>query len=493
MDTKQKLIKPPFSVDDEKATLGIILWEGKKVLPKALSILKPEDFYLEIHRMIYNEILNLDQNSKDINYVTVREALNSSNKLDSIGGAAYLMELNNSVVTTVDFESYANIVKDLSRKRKLLTGIQSTLKDYEHKSMEDILSEINSGIQAVTDSSVADGPEDVGSALATLEKFQKDCKDGLIVPISTGLNELDDALTGGFFPSDLVFIAGAPGTGKSSLALQIALRAARTMGVLYVSMEMPSNRLMARVIAQEGPFHIMDALRLSLASKEEIQRYDQIKVKIRDYKYQQLCNGGMNIDQLANQIEKSVQDYDTKLVIIDHVGRLMPSRRFETREREVAHYSLLLRTLAIRLNIVIVVITPLNKEGEKSKVAGLASLRDTSMMGYDASTVLTISNPTANVEPALKGLFKEGQSTVFIAKQRDGDSGISIDLTFHSKGSYFTSAQKAADNQKPNHYSGHKRTIALDRPSAPSYSAPGNHPSEPDQPDPYEEKGEPPF
>jgi replicative DNA helicase len=138
------------------------------------------------------------------------------------------------------------------------------------------------------------------------------------------------------------------------------------------------------------------------------------------------------------RIEKLVRDHKVKFVVVDHLGKLAsnPKERFQNREREIAHFSWRLTQLAIKYEIVILTISPLNKEAENFTQPGLGHLRDSGMIGYDARTVLLLSNPM----PDIISRGQERKATLQIAKQGDGESGISIELPFHGdRGAYFGS------------------------------------------------------
>lgn len=246
----------PASIQAECGVLGSLLID-----PDALCLiseqLAADDFYREAHRLIYMMIQRLSASRTPADYVTLCDALEQAGHLDHVGGASYLAGLINSVPTSGNIEAYAAIVARKALLRRLIqlgTQMVASACADEDQEAEAILEQAEQQLfqlgQRYTSTSKASQALD--DLLVDYFEWlgQGERKQGR-VPI--GLPGLD-RLLGGWYPGDLVVLAGRPGEGKTSLALSIAYHAARyaQVGVGILSLEMSQREILQRLLAMEG-------------------------------------------------------------------------------------------------------------------------------------------------------------------------------------------------------------------------------------------------
>ncbi len=435
---------PPQDIEAERAVLGAILLSPTDALTVARELLQPESFYSTANGTAFQAMLELQNAGTAVDVITVREALRKRGKLENVGGSAYLNEVVNSVVSTVNIEAHCQIVAEKFMLRSIIEsntdniqqcynggGDPFALADSQREQLDKLLS-FRKQSKAVTDTE-----ESLKVYLEHVERFNR----GEVGLLGTGFAELDSRLGGGFQFGDSVVLAGNTGTGKSSFALQILLSISRIVPTGYFSLEMSKPRMVTRAIAQLGrvPIHKASNPNSFFDSKEDAKRYTNA---VQDYRRRQGrlfldCTPDLTVNELCLRIEKLVRDRGVKFVVVDHIGKLAsdPKERFQNREREVAHFSWKLTQLAIKFEIVVLTVSPLNKEAENFTQPGLGHMRDSGMLSYDARTVLLLSNPMPD---STFGPVEERKAMLQIAKQGDGESGILVELPFHGdRGAYF--------------------------------------------------------
>jgi replicative DNA helicase len=269
--------------------------------------------------------------------------------------------------------------------------------------------------------------------------------------LKTGFGDLDRLLGGGFQLADAVVLAGNTGTGKSSLALQMLLNVSQQVPVADFSLEMSKVRMVTRALAQLArlPIHQVRNPQAFFDTQLNAKRYADALQEFRKRQGRIFfdCTADLTIGELCLRIEKLVLDRGVKFVVVDHIGKLTanPNERFQNREREIAYFSWKLTQLAIKHEIVVLSISPLNKEAENFTQPGLGHMRDSGMISYDARTVLLLSNPL----PDLINQEQQRKATLQIAKQGDGESGVSIELSFHgNQGAYFGDGPISAEIER---------------------------------------------
>ena len=242
---------PPHSVDAEKAVLGAILNEPATFI-NVSNILRQEHFYLEKHQLIYQVIAELDRDGRAADVITVAELAGYRGKIS----VAYLSELVDSCPVTLHIDHYANIVKQCHVRRKIIKSCQDVIKKTLHFDGQDdeFLEEVEKELLQATEEQEQRGLTPAGDVVgAVMEELES--RIGLgdkLTGVPTGFKDID-AVTGGWQASDLIILAARPGMGKTALALNWAVAAARKgFATAVFSLEMSKNQLIMRLLASEA-------------------------------------------------------------------------------------------------------------------------------------------------------------------------------------------------------------------------------------------------
>src|SRR5262245_29563272 len=246
----------PNSLDAERSILGAILLDDKAI-HSVIEVLSKNDFYLESHRRIFEKMYDLTAGSRAIDLITVMDALERSNQLESIGGPAYLASLTDGLPRAVNIEHYAQIVKEKATLRRLIQVSNEIMtRSYQsEESASEILADVERQVFEIAGQQFRSGFEPIDPLVAAVFKQIEEVanRKALVTGIETGFTELD-RMTAGFHPGDLVIVAARPGLGKTSICLNIgahvALRKQQVVGIF--SLEMSKEQLVKRLLCAEA-------------------------------------------------------------------------------------------------------------------------------------------------------------------------------------------------------------------------------------------------
>jgi len=431
---------PPQNIDAEKSTLGSMLLEKEAIL-SAMEILRPEDFYREAHRHIFQAASSLSSRGEPVDLVTVAEELQQRNLLEQVGGASYLASLANCVPTAANVKHYAKIVEEKAILRALISASTRVAQmGYDaNLEVETILDEAEKAIFAITNKRNTEGFVSLRSIL--IEAFNRIedlySKKGGITGVPTGFADLD-RITSGWQPSDLIIIAARPSMGKTTFTLNLAQQAAVDMKVpvIYFSLEMSKEQLAQKLLcAQAG----VDSQRLRTG---QLVESDWPKLS---YALGRLSETNMYIDDTASisvmEIRAKARRIKAEqkalgLIVIDYLQLMQSRTRSENRQQEVAEISRSLKALARELAVPVIACSQLSRAVEQraQKVPSLADLRESGSLEQDADIVAFLYrddyyNPDSE---------KRNITELIIAKHRNGPTG-SIELYFEKEHSKFLS------------------------------------------------------
>src|SRR6056297_1312287 len=247
---------PPQNIDAEQAVLGGVFLRNS-LLHTLIDLLRTEDFYSPVHRIIYQVFLDLYRTNVPIDLVTVADELQKRDKLDDVGGAVYLTSLTESVASAANALSYAAIVRDKAVRRELIHESASIITEAFESTddTESILDRAEQHVFGISEGRVRPGfkmsKELVNQVFEYLEhRFEQR---ELITGVPTGYQQFDE-ITAGLQRTDLIIVAGRPSMGKTAFALNMCMRSA----ILYevptaiFSLEMSMEQLMMRMLCSWG-------------------------------------------------------------------------------------------------------------------------------------------------------------------------------------------------------------------------------------------------
>ena len=433
---------PPQAVDLEEAVLGALMLE-KNALSTVIDILKPESFYKESHQKIFEAIYNLFQKTSPIDLLTVTAELRQMGALEMVGGAYYITQLTDRVVSAANIEYHARIISQKYIQRELIK-VSTEIINASYDETSDIFDLLDHAEKSLFDIAQNNLRRDsrkmddiMKEAIKSLELL-RDRTDGL-TGIPSGLTALD-RMTSGWQPSDLVIIAARPAMGKTAFVLSVARNAAvdHDKPVAVFSLEMSSVQLVNRLIAGET----------------EIEQEKLKKGNLADHEWQQLHSRigrltsapliiddtpALNVFEFRAKCRRLKAQYDIQMVIVDYL-QLMQGKadgKGGNREQEIGSISRALKSVAKELNIPVLALSQLSRAVESrpgnSKRPMLSDLRESGSIEQDADMVLFLYRPEyyGLVEDE-QGNSTAGIGEVIIAKHRNGETGI-VPLRFIGK------------------------------------------------------------
>ena len=435
---------PPQNLEAEEAILGAVL-TNPICLNKIADLITPESFYKPANRLIYEAVLDLFGKNQAIDIVTVSERLSETEKLELVGGRAYVNDLALNVVTTANIEYYAKIVQEKAIKRNLINaGSEIVEMAYENNSMETTLDNAEKLIfniaqqKATTD--LVPIEELVLKSYEQIE-FRYNHRDELI-GVPTGFYDID-MMTSGLQKSDLIILAARPSMGKTAFALNIAqnvaLRANKAVAIF--SLEMPKEQLVQRMLCSEAE---VDTQRLKtglMQAKDWEKLTSTMNVFAEAPIYIDDCAGATVMDIRAKCRRLMMETKELGLIVIDYL-QLMSGSEKEDRFQQISSISRGLKTLARELGVPVIALSQLSRavEQRNDKKPMLSDLRESGAIEQDADIVMFIyRDEYYNKEES----ENRGKAEVIIAKHRNGPVG-SVPLLFQANITKFKNVTKTA-------------------------------------------------
>src|SRR3989344_4583597 len=426
----------PQDLDAERSIIGAILLDSDAITAVAQS-LKPEHFYKESHSDIVKAMLQLFEKSEPIDLVTLTAQLKKNNKLDKVGGAAFISEIASGVPTAAHVTQYAQIIRDHWVKRQLIAAsvkLSQSAYDETHD-VRELLDEAEQSVFALSQEQLRQNFMPLKDALAEsfdrLDELHK--KKGGLRGVSTGFWDLDGKLAG-MQDSNLLILASRPGQGKTSLALNIAAHVAVSEGlpVGIFSLEMSKEELVDRLLVSQAE---VDAWKLKTGKldDDDFDRLQEAMGVLADAPLFIDDTPAANLMEIRTKARRLQVESGLSLLIIDYL-QLVHGRNLENRVQEVSEISQSLKNLARELKIPVIAVSQLSRAVEQrgTKRPQLADLRESGAIEQDADVVMFLWRPDPeNIE----------QVKLDIQKHRNGPTG-DIDLIFKADRVKFYSAEK---------------------------------------------------
>lgn len=441
---------PPHSQEAEEAALGSLLMNPAALI-EVQSFLAGDDFFILRHGWIYDALLRISGRGDAIDTRTLAEELKARGQLDDIGGEAYLRYLPTTVPTPLHAEVYGRIVERAAVRRRLLgaAGQIAQLASDQERDIEQVIDGAESALFAITEKQAGRNLTPIHVAISDyfdrVEAMRSNTDETKTVGVPTGFTDVD-GLLGGLQKSDLVFVAGRPGMGKSSWLLTVALNAARAGAKVAVfSMEMSNEQLVQRMVSMETGLNVQD-LRLGKVNDAEWSRFvaaagnlSQLGIYLDD-------SPALAPMQLRARCRRLYREGGLDLGIVDY-AQLMnagsSARRDGNRVQELSYITRSLKELARELNAPLLVAAQLNRDLEKrkDKRPQLSDLKDSGSLEQDADVVLFLYRDEVYNEAT----EHPGEAEVIIAKHRNGPTGVAT-LLFRKEQTKFVNMRKQRVN-----------------------------------------------
>lgn len=417
---------PPQALDLEKAVLGAILMESG-ALDSVLDIFQdPEIFYSPSNVALFKTILKMSAENKAIDMLTVVEELNRTEELDIVGGAFYISQLTQNVVSTAHLEDHCRILWQKSVQRRLIEAGGRIIHNSFDPGLDvfDLIDNSEQLVFAISSGMVKQNYHsihDVGIDSISKIEFLRNHPDEF-TGVPTGFPSLD-RITYGWQPSDLIVLAARPGVGKTALALNLARNASknniRAVPVGFFSLEMGKGQLTDRVLSSETEV-FLDKIRRGKMSDQEFIKLEQAASQLPDIYIDD--TSGLNIFEFRSKARKMVSKHGVGLIIIDYL-QLMGGNMdgYGNREQEISMITRNLKTIARELNIPIIALSQMSRDIEKRKgPAQLSDLRESGAIEQDADIVAFLSRDDYQQNDLEKDPAIAGNASLDIRKHRNG-------------------------------------------------------------------------
>ena len=420
----------PASEESERAVLGAVLL-APHVLSTVTGRLIPEDFYLERHQLIYQAMIDLQEGGAEIDLRTLQGQLELKNAFETAGGMVYLSGLDLDLPDLGRVETYVEIVKERSIRRQLIEASQQTITDCLEAGMEasDVLAEAERAVLNLGQQAMNRGFSFLGDVFEQTVATLEERAGGGMIGIPTGYYDWD-RMTQGLVAGNLIILAGRPGMGKTSFAINVAqhvaIRERRTVGVF--SLEMGDNELAQRILSSEAnlPFGLLRTGQLSEGQWRQL--YDTVEAS-REAPIFIDDSPNPSMAEIASKARRLKAERNLGLLIIDYLQLMSAGGRFESRQLEIAYISRGLKQLAKELEIPVIALSQLSRQTERR--AGdhrpqLSDLRESGSIEQDADMVCFVYRDEIynKDDPEVKGLAE-----LIVAKHRNGQTG-TVDLVF---------------------------------------------------------------
>lgn len=419
---------PPSSLEAEASVLSHLFYEPE-AFAEIRELLEPQHFYADANRRIYEAILELQNDGKTFDIVSVSTLLRDKGRLEQIGGTPYLAQLSDATPAVADVTQHARIVREKWRVREFIARCQAyATEGHAAEDVQSFLEGAEREIAALAE--VNDGVETehlrdiLARSIATIEANQ--ARGSAITGTPTGFTRLDRQCSG-LQAGDLYILAARPGMGKTAFALAMTVNvAAQDDGAaLFCSLEMPRDQLGQRMLASEARVPLTDVRNGHLDGvawsriHDAASRLAQASLWIDDAP-------AMSIHQVRAKIKRTkmrARGRTLRLVTIDYLQLMRGRENAGSREQEISELSRGLKALAKEEKIAIVALSQLNRAVEsrnaKDKRPQLSDLRESGAIEQDADLVMFIYRD----EYYFKDSEAKGLAELIIAKQRNGPPG----------------------------------------------------------------------
>ena len=433
----------PHSIEAEQSVIGSMLMD-KDAVPAVVDILDKEDFYSTQYGIMFESMVELFNEAKPIDLVTVQNRLKEKDVPPEVASLEAVKEIFNTVPTATNVKSYAAIVHDKAVMRRLIKtseGIANTCyagKESLDVILEDTEKNIFKVVQQKKHGDLTPIGEVAENVLSKIEKASKTKEK--ITGVPTGFSDLDN-MTSGFQPSDLVLIAARPSMGKTALVLNIIRHVAmkKKRPSMIFSLEMSKEQLVNRLLAMESNIN-SQRLRTGELGDADWEQLVQAVLEVSKSPLVIDDTPGITVTELRSKCRKIKLEKGLDLIVIDYLQLMSgSSRRNENRQQEVSEISRNLKAIAREMECPVIALSQLSRAPDQrpDHRPQLSDLRESGAIEQDADIVMFIYrderyNPDTD---------HPGEAELIVAKQRNGPTG-TVNLVWKQDTTKFVSMAK---------------------------------------------------
>ena len=439
----------PHSEESERAVLAAILLD-----PRTLAIvsgrLRPEDFYFEKHQILFTAMIELADERVEVDLRTLQAKLEHRGVLERVGGLAYLASLDLDLPDLGRIDAYVEIVKERSVRRRLIEASGTIIRDCLDGGLEarEALGKAEASILGLGEEAVQRGFVSLGEVFHNTLEDLEERPGSTLIGVPTGFIDFDRK-THGLNRGNLIVIAGRPGMGKTSFALNVAQHVAirEKRPVAIFSLEMSQQELALRILCSEAdvPF---SRLRSGHLSQQQWGRIIQTVRQTSDAPLYIDDSPNPTLLEVASKARRLKAEKGLEVLILDYLQLMSAGGRYENRNLEIAAISRGLKQLAKEIDLPVIALSQLSRQPERrgsDHRPQLADLRESGSIEQDADLVAFIYrdevyNPD---DEEVRGLAE-----VILSKHRNGETG-TVELVFLEETTSFRNLDRHGFDEHP--------------------------------------------
>ena len=440
----------PNNPDAEANVLSAMLLSSE-VVEEALTELLPDDFYRPMNKALFETMHDMYDRSMPIDSITLIDYLNSENKLQEVGGEAYILELMGQTLSLVNWQHHASIVRRDAMLREII-GATNQINQLAYNAPTDtkeVVERVESMLLSVTDREVKNAYKPLNDFLIEAFNEAKEVCEagGVAAGVPTGYPSLDRMLMG-LREGQLVIIGARPAVGKTSFALNLALNAASEgYTVAFFSLEMSGKEIAQRFICAHAQVS-MSNFRTGKISPQEWANIGQAAEDLSRLDILIDDTPGITVTEIRAKARRMLHNKEKAIIILDYLQLVSPpaGRRAESRTVEVSEMSRALKIMAKELAVPVISLSQLSRavESRTGKRPQLSDLRESGSIEQDADIVMFLDRSSNEQEAGREDRPPEGITRIIVAKNRSGPIG-DVDLVFLAASTKFYELNEHAE------------------------------------------------
>ncbi len=435
MENQQNIM--PCDLEAERSVIGAMILDERAV-DDAAEIVEPVDFYSTKYQEIYKAILQVIDEKKPVDYITLEDKLKSNNMYEIIGGIDELISISEAVGSAVNVKYYADIIKSKSIIRNLMRVSQDVIDmSIANNSVGEVLEYAESNIFKISQNRKHQDLVKIQEMLEpTLARIgEMSVNQGKLTGVTTGLIDLDKQLSG-LQNSDLILLAARPAMGKTSLALNIAYKASIENHVAIFSLEMSKMQLTQRLLSALSNINLSELVSGRVTEWMNLGQASQLLAESKMFVDD---TSSISLNELRSKCRKLKARGELDLVIIDYLQLMTTNSRNENRQQEISTISRGLKGLAKELNCPILALSQLSRAPDQrpNHRPVMSDLRESGAIEQDADVVLMLYRDDY-YDPETD---KPNIAEIIVAKHRNGPTG-TVDMLFDKEHTKFMDLDK---------------------------------------------------
>ena len=440
----------PNNPDAEANVLSAMLLSSE-VVEEALTELLPDDFYRPMNKSLFETMHDMYDRSMPIDSITLIDYLNSENKLQEVGGEAYILELMGQTLSLVNWQHHASIVRRDAMLREII-GATNQINQLAYNAPTDtkeVVERAESMLLSVTDREVKNAYKPLNDFLIEAFNEAKEVCEagGVAAGVPTGYPSLDRMLMG-LREGQLVIIGARPAVGKTSFALNLALNAASEgYTVAFFSLEMSGKEIAQRFICAHAQVS-MSNFRTGKISPQEWANIGQAAEDLSRLDILIDDTPGITVTEIRAKARRMLHNKEKAIIILDYLQLVSPpaGRRAESRTVEVSEMSRALKIMAKELAVPVISLSQLSRavESRTGTRPQLSDLRESGSIEQDADIVMFLDRSSNEQEAGREDRPPEGITRIIVAKNRSGPIG-DVDLVFLAASTKFYELNEHAE------------------------------------------------